>query len=67
VKPGFVRTGMTAGLPEPPFAGEADEVAARVVRAIDRGWPVVYAPPIWAMVMLAVRHLPRALMRRLGF
>ncbi len=67
VKPGFVRTGMTAGLPEPPFAGEADEVAARVVRAIDRGWPVVYAPPIWAMVMLAVRNLPRALMRRLGF
>jgi decaprenylphospho-beta-D-erythro-pentofuranosid-2-ulose 2-reductase len=67
VKPGFVRTGMTTGLPEPPFAGEADEVAARVVRAIDRGWPVVYAPPIWAMVMLAVRSLPRALMRRLGF
>jgi decaprenylphospho-beta-D-erythro-pentofuranosid-2-ulose 2-reductase len=67
VKPGFVRTGMTTGLPEPPFAGEADEVAARVVRAIDRGWPVVYAPPIWAMVMLAVRNLPRALMRRLGF
>jgi len=67
VKPGFVRTSMTAGLPEPPFAGEPDEVAARVVRAIDRGWPMVYAPPIWAMVMLAVRHLPRALMRRLGF
>ncbi len=67
VKPGFVRTSMTAGLPEPPFAGESDEVAARVVRAIDRGWPVVYAPPIWAMVMLVVRNLPRALMRRLGF
>ncbi|MBP9143109.1 MAG: SDR family NAD(P)-dependent oxidoreductase [Thermoanaerobaculia bacterium] len=67
VKPGFVRTGMTAGLAEPPFAGEADEVAARVVRAIDRGWPVVYAPPIWALVMLAVRNLPRGLMRRLGF
>ena len=67
VKPGFVRTGMTAGLAEPPFAGEADEVAARVVRAIDRGWPVVYAPPIWALVMLAVRNLPRTLMRRLGF
>lgn len=67
VKPGFVRTSMTAGLPEPPFAGEPDEVAARVVRAIDRGWPVVYAPPIWAIVMLAVRNLPRALMRRLGF
>jgi short-subunit dehydrogenase len=67
VKPGFVRTGMTTGLPEPPFAGEADAVAERVVRAIDRSEPVVYAPPIWAMVMLAVRLLPRALMRRVGF
>ncbi|MEO8274925.1 MAG: SDR family NAD(P)-dependent oxidoreductase [Thermoanaerobaculia bacterium] len=67
VKPGFVRTGMTAGLAEPPFAGDADAVAAQVVRAIDRGTPVVYAPPIWAMVMFVIRLLPRALMRRLGF
>jgi decaprenylphospho-beta-D-erythro-pentofuranosid-2-ulose 2-reductase len=67
VKPGFVRTGMTSGLPEPPFAGDPDDVAARVVHAIDRGWPVVYAPPIWAMVMLVIRHLPRAIMRRIGF
>ena len=27
VKPGFVKTGMTAGLPPPPFAGEPDAVA----------------------------------------
>jgi short-subunit dehydrogenase len=67
VKPGFVRTGMTAGLPEPPFAGDPEQVARRVVRAIDRGWPVVYAPPIWRLVMAAVRALPRALMRRLRF
>lgn len=67
VKPGFVRTGMTAGLPEPPFAGSADEVAARALKAIDRGWPVVYAPPIWALVMLIIRQLPRAIMRRVSF
>ncbi len=29
VKPGFVRTSMTAGLPEPPFAGEPEPVARR--------------------------------------
>ncbi len=67
VKPGFVRTGMTAGLQPPPFAGEPDEVARRVLRAIDRGAPVVYAPPIWALVMLVIRALPRAVMRRIGF
>lgn len=67
VKPGFVRTSMTAGLPEPPFTGEPDQVAAAVVRAIDRGTPVVYAPAIWAWVMLVIRQLPRAVMRRVGF
>jgi decaprenylphospho-beta-D-erythro-pentofuranosid-2-ulose 2-reductase len=67
VKPGFVRTAMTDGLPEPPFAAGADQVAAPVVRAIDRGTPVVYAPAIWGLVMLVIRSLPRAIMRRIGF
>ena len=67
VKPGFVKTGMTAGLPSPPFAGEPEGVAATVLKAIDRGTPVVYAPPIWGLVMLVIRNLPRFVMRRIGF
>jgi decaprenylphospho-beta-D-erythro-pentofuranosid-2-ulose 2-reductase len=64
VKPGLVRTGMTAGQSPPPFAGDADAVARRVVRAIDRGWPVVYAPASWRFVIAIVRLLPRFVMRR---
>lgn len=67
VKPGFVKTGMTANLKPPPFAGEPDAVAARVLRAIDRGTPVVYAPWIWRYIMLVIRSLPRFVMRRIGF
>lgn len=67
VKPGFVRTSMTAGLDPPPFTGEPEAVARTVLRAIDRGRPVVYAPPIWRWVMLVIRWLPRAAMRRLRF
>ncbi|HVZ89226.1 MAG TPA: SDR family NAD(P)-dependent oxidoreductase [Polyangia bacterium] len=67
VKPGFVRTGMTEGLKSPPFAGEPDAVAASVVRAIDRGRPVVYAPGVWALIMLVIRLLPRFVMRKIGF
>jgi NAD(P)-dependent dehydrogenase (short-subunit alcohol dehydrogenase family) len=67
VKPGFVRTSMTEGLPEPPFAGEPDAVARVVLRAIDRGTPIVYAPRIWSLVMAAIRLLPRFVMRRVGF
>jgi short-subunit dehydrogenase len=67
VKPGFVRTSMTEGLPEPPFAADADTVARYALKGIDRGSPVVYAPPIWALVMLVIRNLPRVVMRRIGF
>jgi short-subunit dehydrogenase len=67
VKPGFVRTSMTEGLPAPPFAGEAEDVAADVLRALDRGRPIVYSPWPWRWVMLVVRNLPRAVMRKVGF
>lgn len=67
VKPGFVRTGMTDGLKEPPFAGEPEQVAADVVRAMDRGTPMIYTPRIWQLVMLVIRNLPRFVMRKVGF
>jgi short-subunit dehydrogenase len=67
VKPGFVRTGLTDGLPEPPFAADADAVARSVLRAIERGRPVVYAPPIWRAVMAVVKRLPRSVLRRVRF
>jgi decaprenylphospho-beta-D-erythro-pentofuranosid-2-ulose 2-reductase len=67
VKPGFVRTSMTAGLPEPPFAGDPDPVATRIERALRRGTPVIYAPAPWRWVMAVVRRLPRFVMRRVGF
>ncbi|MCL4821221.1 MAG: SDR family NAD(P)-dependent oxidoreductase [Vicinamibacteria bacterium] len=67
VKPGFVKTGMTEGLKPPPFAGEPEDVARTVLSAIDSGKPVVYAPPIWGLVMLVIRNLPRFVMRRIQF
>lgn len=67
VKPGFVKTSMTEGLDPPPFAGEPEQVADIVLRAIDRGDPVVYAPGAWKLVMAVIRRLPRAVMRRVKF
>ncbi len=67
VKPGFVRTSMTAGLPVPPFAGEPEAVARTVLRALDRGSRQVYAPAAWGLIMAVIRRLPRAILRRVGF
>jgi short-subunit dehydrogenase len=67
IRPGFVKTGMTAGLKPPPFAGEPEAVARDILRGIDRGQPVVYTPRIWRLVMLVIRWLPRSVMRRIEF
>jgi len=67
VKPGFVKTSMTAGLKPPPFAGTPEAVARRVLKAIDRGRPEVYVPSPWRGVMCVIRCLPRFVMRRVNF
>lgn len=65
VRPGFVRTKMTAGLEPAPLATTADAVAEAIVRGLARGSHTVWVPHTLRFVMAAVRHLPRALFRRL--
>jgi short-subunit dehydrogenase len=66
VKPGFVLTDMTEGLDPPPFSAEAEVVADVVMRGLATGKRVIYAPPIWRLVMTAIRSIPRVLFRRLN-
>jgi decaprenylphospho-beta-D-erythro-pentofuranosid-2-ulose 2-reductase len=65
VRPGFVTTKMTAGLPKAPLATTADEVARVIVDAIASGKEQAWAPPALRYVMAGVRHLPRPLFRKL--
>lgn len=65
VRPGFVRTRMTAHLDAAPLATSAQQVAAVTLRGLDRGAHTVWAPPVLRWVMVVLRHLPRSLFRRL--
>jgi decaprenylphospho-beta-D-erythro-pentofuranosid-2-ulose 2-reductase len=65
VRPGFVKTKMTAGLDPVPFSTTADAVAEAIVRGLARGSQVVWAPPVLRVVMSVLRHVPRPLFRRL--
>lgn len=65
VRPGFVVGRMTSGMDPAPFATTPDEVAAAVVRGIERGAAVVYAPPVLRWVFAVMRQLPRAVWRRM--
>jgi decaprenylphospho-beta-D-erythro-pentofuranosid-2-ulose 2-reductase len=66
VRPGFVRTRMTAGLPPAPFATTPDAVADGVVRALETGAETIWVPPVLRWVMTVLRHLPGPVFRRLG-
>jgi len=67
VKPGFVRTRMTAGMPLPkPLTAEASEVGAAIFRAAEIARrDVVYVQPVWALVMLVIRTIPERVFKRM--
>lgn len=65
VRPGMVRTKMTAGMDEVPFTTTPDKVAEAIVQGLRRGSHTVWAPPVLRLVFGVLRHLPRPLFRRL--
>ena len=60
VRPGFVRTKMTAGRSSAPFAVEAPRVASDIVRGLVHGQVVIWSPGILRWVFSAFRLLPRS-------
>jgi len=65
VRPGFVATQMTAGLEPTPLASTADAVAEATVRALAGSAHTIWVPGSLRYVFALLRHLPRALYRRL--
>lgn len=65
VKPGFVRTRMTEGLPLPaPLTATAEQAAAAIIKAMQRKRDTVYVLGRWRWVMLVVRNLPEFIFKR---
>lgn len=59
VKPGFVNTRMTAGMPLPkPLTAQPDEVARAVMAAVTRRRNVIYVRPIWRLIMGVICAIP---------
>jgi len=65
IRPGFVRTQMTVGLPAAPFATSADAVAEATARGLAGRADTVWVPGILRFVFAVLRHLPRPIYRRL--
>ena len=65
VRPGFVRTRMTAGLRPAPLAVTPRDVAEAIVKNLTGGSRTVWVPAAMAWVMGALAVMPRTLFRRL--
>jgi short-subunit dehydrogenase len=62
VKPGFVQTKMTEGMPLPKLlTADPSDLAEATFRAYRRGRTTIYYLPIWRPIMFMVRMLPERL------
>jgi len=67
VRPGFVRSKMTAGLPDVPLSTTPEAVAEAIVAGVRSGRHTIWVPGAMRWVMSGLRHTPRAIFRRLPF
>jgi decaprenylphospho-beta-D-erythro-pentofuranosid-2-ulose 2-reductase len=65
VRPGFVRSRMTEGLPSPPLATTPEAVADATVRALSGRAHTIWVPGRLRWIFTVLRHLPRPIYRRL--
>jgi hypothetical protein len=67
IKPGFVDTPMTQGLPLPAaLLATPEQVARRIVKGIERKTDTLYTPGFWALIMLIIRSIPQPVFKRLN-
>jgi decaprenylphospho-beta-D-erythro-pentofuranosid-2-ulose 2-reductase len=64
IKPGPTATPMTAHMAQRGMASVAS-VAAQIVAATAKGQPVLYTPGKWALIMLVIANLPRAIFNKM--
>jgi len=66
VKPGFVDTAMTWGLPGLFLVAAPDAAARAMLKAALKGKEVVYVPAFWALIMLIIRLIPEKIFKKLS-
>ena len=68
VKPGFVQTEMLkAAQGGTPFAIPVEKAVEDIWQAMKKRKQVIYTPPIWRWIMLAIQFTPSFIFRRLSF
>lgn len=67
VKPGFMDTKMTYGMPLPgPLVATPEQAARAIVRALKKGKDEIYVLFFWRYVMLLIRNIPERLFKKMS-
>jgi NAD(P)-dependent dehydrogenase (short-subunit alcohol dehydrogenase family) len=66
VKPGFMDTAMTWGLPGMFLVAQPDDAARACLEAALKGREIVYYPRFWALIMLIIRLIPERIFKKLS-
>ncbi|QZP32869.1 SDR family oxidoreductase [Pseudomonas sp. DR48] len=67
IRPGFVDTPMTQGLPLPAaLLAKPEQVAQRIVKGTDRKVDVLYAPGFWVLIMMIIKLIPGVIFKRMN-
>lgn len=65
IRPGQVRTRLSAHVAEAPLTVNKEDVARAAAAGVDRGKEIVWVPGPFRFVMSALRHVPRPVFRKL--
>jgi short-subunit dehydrogenase len=66
IKPGPVKTAMTAGMKGSDRFANADSVAKSIVRAIEKRHDTLYVPSQWSAIMFVIRSIPERIFKKLN-
>ncbi|MEQ8408351.1 MAG: SDR family oxidoreductase [Gammaproteobacteria bacterium] len=67
IRPGLVDSPMTAHMEKGPLWAMPEQVAIRIVQAIDKQQHTVYTPGYWRLIMAIVKSIPAVIFKRLKF
>ena len=65
VKPGFVDTAMTYGMPGMFLLASPQYLGEHIVQALAKSADVVYLPWFWRYIMLIIKNIPESVFKRL--
>lgn len=66
VKPGFMATKMTEGLPlNPKLTATPQQAAAGIYNAYKKQKNTIYVLPVWSVIMMIIRNIPEFIFKKL--